>query len=380
MAVSAPGMISDIDLGTAFAGKRVLLTGHTGFKGSWLALWLADLGAEVFGLALDPPTAPSMFGTCRIAEILDHRVGDIRDAALVRSHCLEVRPDIVFHLAAQPIVRRSYVDPIETMATNVMGTAHVLEGVRALDAACAVVVVSSDKCYENRSWPWGYRENDPMGGSDPYSASKGATELVTTSWRRSFFGVDSPVKLASGRAGNVVGGGDWAADRIIPDCVRAFIRGDQVTLRNPDATRPWQHVLEPLGGYLLLAARLMGPDPDRWCEGWNFGPSAQDVRPVSALVALAAKEWDGARAWSTSPGPHPEEAAMLSLNCDKAIGQLGWRPTWSCETMMRETLRWFRAWHTGGEDLRALTRAQIADFSRDATWIGSEPRLATEYA
>lgn len=362
---------SDVDLGAIFAGKRVLMTGHTGFKGSWLTLWLTELGAEVYGLALPPPTSPSMFEACRIDELVDHHVGDIRDVAVVQDRLLQVKPDIVFHLAAQPIVRRSYIDPLETMATNVMGTAHVLEGVRALDAACAVVVVSSDKCYENRSWIWGYRENDPMGGSDPYSASKGATELVTTSWRRSFFGPNSLVKLASGRAGNVVGGGDWADDRIIPDCIRAFAQGEKVELRNPAATRPWQHVLEPLGGYLLLAARLMGSQPDRWCEGWNFGPASQDVRSVSTLVALAAQEWGNTSEWTSSPGPHPKEAAILSLNCDKAIGELGWQPTWSCETMMRETVRWFRAWHDGTADLRALTLAQIREFSHDSAWIGS---------
>lgn len=365
-----------VDLGSVFAGKRVLLTGHTGFKGSWLSLWLDELGAEVFGLALPPPTTPSMFEACRIIDLVDHAVVDIRDADAVRRRVIEVRPDIVLHLAAQPIVRRSYVDPIETMATNVMGTAHVLEGIRALDAPCAAIVVSSDKCYENRSWVWGYRENDPMGGSDPYSASKGATELVTTSWRRSFFGSNSPVKLASGRAGNVIGGGDWADDRIIPDCIRAFARGDRVALRNPAATRPWQHVLEPLGGYLLLAARLMGPDADRWCEGWNFGPAAQDVRPVSSLVALAAQEWGGETEWTASVGSHPKEATMLSLNCDKAIAELGWQPTWTCEAMIRETVRWFRAWHEGDTDLRALTLAQISDFSRDAAWVAPGTRGA----
>ena len=358
-----------IDLASVFRGKRVLLTGHTGFKGSWLALWLTELGAEVHGLALDPPTEPSMFEMCRVEQMVDHYVGDIRDADLVRRRFLEVRPDAVFHLAAQPIVRKSDLDPVETMEVNVMGTAHVLEGVRALEAPCAVVVVSSDKCYENRSWVWGYRENDPMGGSDPYSASKGATELVTTSWRRSFFGPEAEVKLASGRAGNVIGGGDWADDRIIPDCIRAFARGEQVALRNPTATLPWQHVLEPLGGYLLLCARLLGEEPDRWCEGWNFGPAARDVRPVSELVALAADAWGSDSEWTGSPGLHPKEAAMLSLNCDKAIGELGWQPTWSCETMMQETGRWFRAWHDGDTNLGLLTLAQIAEFSRDATWI-----------
>jgi CDP-glucose 4,6-dehydratase len=364
------GANAGVDLAAAFAGKRVLLTGHTGFKGSWLALWLEDLGAEVHGLALPPPTEPSLFEICGIESRLGHHIGDIRDAEATRSRVLAVRPDVVFHLAAQPIVRRSYLDPLETMATNVMGTAHVLEGVRALEAPCAVVVVSSDKCYENRSWVWGYRESDPMGGSDPYSASKGATELVTTAWRRSFFS-GGPVKLASARAGNVIGGGDWAADRIIPDCIRAFAADQPVLLRNPAATRPWQHVLEPLGGYLLLAARLLGPDPERWCEGWNFGPAPQDVRPVSDLVALAAESWGAGCSWSGSPGPHPKEAAMLSLNCDKAIAELGWQPTWDCERMIRETVHWFRAWRDGATDMLALTRAQIADFAAETGWLAA---------
>ena len=354
------------DLPAAFAGKRVLLTGHTGFKGSWLSLWLDRLGAEVFGLSLAPPTTPSMFEVCDVASTLDHKVGDIRDYDLVRDRVAAVRPEVVLHLAAQPIVRQSYVDPLETMSSNVMGTAHVLEAVRASGLSCAVVVVSSDKCYDNRGWIWGYRENDPMGGSDPYSASKGMTELVTSSWRDSFFGPDSGVALASARAGNVIGGGDWAADRIIPDCIRAFAEGRSVELRNPRATRPWQHVLEPLGGYLLLASRLMGDDSREYCSGWNFGPSPQDVRPVADLVAMAAKAWGGAADWIASPGPHPHEAAVLSLNCDKAISTLDWRPTWSLETMIGHTADWFRAWRDGETDMRALTLAQIDAFTAEA--------------
>ncbi len=361
------------EIGTALAGKRVLLTGHTGFKGSWLALWLRQLGADVYGLALEPPTTPSMFALCRIAEDMDHRIGDIRDYAVVRARVADVRPDLVMHLAAQPIVRQSYVDPLETMATNVMGTAHVLEAVRSWGQHCAVVVVSSDKCYDNRGWVWGYRENDPMGGSDPYSASKGATELVTSSWRDSFFGGDSGVNLASARAGNVIGGGDWAADRIIPDCIRAFCEGRGVELRNPRATRPWQHVLEPLGGYLLVAARLLSASPEPYCTGWNFGPAARDVRPVEDLVGMIAGHWGSDAAWSKSPGPHPKEAAILSLNCDKAAAELGWHPTWSLEAMIGHTAGWFQAWHKGDADMRAVTMDQIAAFAADVG-SGAAPR------
>lgn len=353
-------------LATAYAGKRVFLTGHTGFKGSWAALWLHRLGAKVTGLALPPNTNPAMFDLCGIEGIIDHHLGDIRNAALVRELLVAAEPDIVLHLAAQPIVRQSYVDPLETMATNVMGTAHVLEAVRAAARPMAVVVVSSDKCYDNRGWVWGYRENDAMGGSDPYSASKGATELVTASWRDSFFGPDSGVRLASARAGNVIGGGDWAANRIVPDCVRSFCVGRRVELRNPLATRPWQHVLEPLGGYLLLGAELMAAKGGDYCSGWNFGPAAQDVRPVEELVEMMARHWGASAQWDKSLGPHPKEAAVLSLNCDKAVSQLGWSPTWSLDTMIGQTARWYRAWYEGGHDMQALSFMQIEDFLKTA--------------
>lgn len=348
-----------------FRGKRVLVTGHTGFKGSWLSLWLEKLGAEVSGYSLMPPTVPAMFDLCRVSDGINHRIGDIRDAAGMTSFMREIRPDIVFHLAAQPIVRQSYEDPIETVTTNIVGTANVLEAVRALGTPCAVVVVTSDKCYENRDWIWGYREADPMGGHDPYSMSKGATELVVSSWRRSFFGEGSGVKLASARAGNVLGGGDWAKDRIIPDCIRAFSRGEKVELRNPGATRPWQHVLEPLGGYLLLAARLLSKDADQYCTGWNFGPSTDDVQPVGTIVRMLASEWGDGADSTTSSGLHPKEAALLSLNCDKAIGLLHWKPCWHLDDLVRHSVDWYRRWLRAPADLRQITLEQISIFEGD---------------
>lgn len=349
----------------AFRGKRVLVTGHTGFKGSWLTLWLERLGAEVAGFSLAPPTDPAMFDLCRVADGIDHHIGDIRDLADLNGVVRDFRPDVVFHLAAQPIVRLSYDDPIETVTTNVVGTANVLEAVRALDAPCAVVVVTSDKCYENREWIWGYREDDPMGGHDPYSMSKGATELVVASWRRSFFGANSSVKLASARAGNVIGGGDWAKDRIVPDCVRAFSAGQTVELRNPGAIRPWQHVLEPLGGYLLLGAGLLSDAADSYCEGWNFGPATDDVQPVGTIVRLMAEQWGDGAASSMSKGPHPKEAALLSLNCDKAIGRLHWKPCWHLDTLVQQTVRWYREWLVHPEGLRQITIDQISQFEGD---------------
>lgn len=346
----------------ALAGRRVLLSGHTGFKGAWLSLWLKRLGAEVYGLALEPPTSPSMFALCDLDRHVDHEVIDIRNYEAVRARVAAVRPSVVFHLAAQPLVRRSYLDPLETVATNVMGTAHILEAVRAEAQPCAIVVISSDKCYDNRDWVWGYRENDPLGGDDPYSASKGSTELVAASWRKSFFGAESPIAMATARAGNVIGGGDWAADRIVTDCVRSFIQGERVELRNPNATRPWQHVLEPLSGYLLLAARLLGPDADSYCSAWNFGPRAQDVQSVATLVDRLARSWGETTEWGLSEGPHPHEARSLALNCDKAQAELGWFPTWSLQTAADRTASWYRAWHRGATDMLEFSQAQIADF------------------
>lgn len=348
----------------AFRGKRVLVTGHTGFKGSWLSLWLERLGADVAGYSLAPPTSPAMFDLCGIDEGIRHRIGDIRDLAAMTQFVRETRPDIVFHLAAQPIVRQSYDDPLDTVTTNIVGTANLLEAVRALGSPCAVVVVTSDKCYENRDWIWGYREDDPMGGHDPYSMSKGATELVVSSWRRSFFGGDSGVRLASARAGNVIGGGDWAKDRIVPDCIRAFSKGEKVALRNPGATRPWQHVLEPLGGYLLLAARLLSQNGDDYCSGWNFGPATDDVQPVGRIVRMMVEEWGDDAASTMSNGPHPKEASLLSLNCDKAMGLLHWKPCWHLDALVRQTVGWYKQWLDDPALLRQATLGQIAAFER----------------
>lgn len=352
------------DFLSSFAGKRVLVTGHTGFKGSWLSMWLSRLGADVYGYALSPPTSPAMFDLCAVAGNMDHMVGDIRDHSKLAARVATVKPDIVFHLAAQPIVRLSYTDPLETLSTNVMGTANLLEAVRSNNIACAVVVVTSDKCYENNNWVWGYRETDPMGGYDPYSMSKGATELVVSSWRNSFFGDDSAIKLASARAGNVVGGGDWAQDRIVPDCIRAFIEGGNVELRSPAATRPWQHVLEPLGGYLLLAARLLDGDADKYCSGWNFGPSTDDVRPVQDIVRLLAESWGEGASWSVTSGTHPKEATMLALNCDKANNLLDWRPCWRLEELVSQTTNWYKVWKNCPAELSAETEKQIAVFEQ----------------
>jgi CDP-glucose 4,6-dehydratase len=356
------------ELAATYRGKTVLLTGHTGFKGSWLTLWLSRLGAKVVGFAL-APEPDSMFVTADVATACQHQVGDVRDFAQVCSALNACKPDVVFHLAAQALVRQSYADPLETLATNVNGTAHVLEAIRVTGHRCAVVVVSSDKCYENREWVYGYREDDAMGGFDPYSMSKGATELVTSSWRRSFF---PPAKLAehgvaigSARAGNVIGGGDMATDRIVPDCVRALAKGQAIGVRNPQATRPWQHVLEPLGGYLLLGMRLLGPRAQDFCEGWNFGPQTASAQPVSALAAALVKGWGSGR-WvdQSEPGAH-HEASLLRLSIDKAHAKLGWQPRWAFDETIARTVAWYRAQvvdRASPERLRALSVEQIAAY------------------
>lgn len=360
--------------GNAFAGRRVLLTGHTGFKGSWLSEWLLALGADVTGFALPPPTDPALFDQLNLARRLRHVQADVRDATKVADVVGESRPDFIFHLAAQSLVRESYAQPVDTFATNVMGTINVLEAARALDRPCVVIVVTTDKCYLNREWHYGYREDDPLGGRDPYSGSKAAAEIATAAWRSSFFD-KSPVRIASGRAGNVIGGGDWAKDRIVPDCIRALSAGRPIPVRNRLATRPWQHVLEPLAGYLWLAASLAAvparQDDDTSLEsGFNFGPDSDSNRNVGDLVSRVLQHWPGAWA-DASDGAALHEARFLHLSTDKAARLLRWRPVWSFERTIAETVGWYHA-AIGAEPptIARYTCEQIALYSSDAAAAG----------
>ena len=341
-------------------GKRVFLTGHTGFKGTWLSLWLQSLGAEVCGFALTPPTTPALFDAAGAAEGMHSIIGDIRDLDALARAMHGFRPEIVIHMAAQPLVRLSYREPVQTYATNVMGTVHVLEAARQLgDPVKAIVNVTTDKCYENREWVWGYRENEPMGGHDPYSNSKGCAELVSSAYRQSYF-ASSDTALATARAGNVIGGGDWAEDRLVPDILRAFERGEPVVLRNPHATRPWQHVLEPLSGYLQLAEALV--ERGQACaEGWNFGPTDTDVQPVQWIVERMARAWGDGAQWRVDGGDHPHEASLLKLDISKANAKLQWQPRWRLEDSLQRIVRWHQAWRAG-ESARALCLADIQDF------------------
>ena len=354
--------------GGVYRGRRVLLTGHTGFKGGWLALWLAELGAEVHGYALEPPTTPSLFEDAGVASVLaSHTVGDIRDARALRGALAAASPEIVIHMAAQPLVRLSYEQPADTYEVNVMGTVRLLDAVRVTPSVRVCQVVTSDKCYENREWPYGYRENDPMGGYDPYSSSKGCAELVVSAYRRSYFG-DAATSLSSVRAGNVIGGGDWALDRIVPDCVRALAAGESVLVRNPDAVRPWQHVLEPLAGYLHLAAAQWSA-PALGAEGWNFGPSPAGSVPVREIVETAIGCW-GEGEWHSPPrAPGAlHEAHLLKLDTTKAQTLLGWRPAYEVGEAVSETARWYRARHDAGAafDGGALCREQIGRYTERA--------------
>ncbi|WP_114859437.1 CDP-glucose 4,6-dehydratase [Azospirillum brasilense] len=343
-------------------GKRVLVTGHTGFKGSWLSLWLLNMGAKVTGLALEPPTDPSLFALAGLERRMDSRIGDIRDPAAVDAAVRAAEPEILIHMAAQPLVRLSYDEPVETFATNVMGTVHVLEAARRCPSLRACVVVTTDKCYENREWPWPYRETEPMGGYDPYSASKGCAELVTSAWRRSFFGKPEAAAIASARAGNVIGGGDWALDRLVPDCMRALMAGRAIPVRNPHAIRPWQHVLEPLGGYLLLAERLWGNPADH-ADAWNFGPSDDDARPVSWIVSHVVGRWGDGAAWELIGGDHPHEATYLRVDSSKARMQLGWEPRLGLADCLDWTVDWFRRYHAG-ENVERVTLDQIERYEQ----------------
>lgn len=352
-------------LARAFAGRRVLVTGHTGFKGGWLCLWLKRLGAEVTGIALPPPPGPSLFDALGLADLIDHRIGDIRSQESFDRAVEGVDADLVIHMAAQALVRPSYQSPVDTYLTNVVGTAVVLDAARRMPSLKAAVVITSDKCYENNEWPWPYRETDAMGGADPYSASKGCTELVASSYRRSYFAAPGGALLATARAGNVIGGGDWAVDRLIPDIIRAIIAGVPVDIRNPASVRPWQHVLEPLSGYLTLAAKLLTPEGPRFADGWNFGPNPDAFCNVEAVARGLCAAWgDGApelRLGKVPAGPH--EAVMLTLDSSKAHQQLGWRPRLTSEQAISFTADWYRAFSTGDTSLRALTEAQIATYT-----------------
>lgn len=342
-------------------GKRVLLTGHTGFKGSWMSLWLQSMGAQVTGYALNPPTEPSLFEAARVAEGMTSIIGDIRDLEKLQAVFAEHQPEIVFHMAAQPLVRYSYSAPVETYSTNVMGTVNLLEAVRHTGSVKSVVNITTDKCYENREWEWAYRENEPMGGFDPYSSSKGCAELVSAAYRSSFFNTANyskhGVALATVRAGNVIGGGDWAEDRLIPDILRAFEQGKVVNIRNPNSIRPWQHVLEPLRGYLTLAEQLYNHGP-RFAEGWNFGPNDEDARPVGWIVEKMVKLWGNGASWQNDSGEHPHEANYLKLDISKARKHLAWHPALRLDDALQFIVDWAQQ-RQAGADVRQLTLAQI---------------------
>ncbi|OQW86958.1 MAG: CDP-glucose 4,6-dehydratase [Rhodoferax ferrireducens] len=343
-------------------GKRVLLTGHTGFKGSWLSLWLQSLGVQVHGLALAPPTTPNLFTVAQVASgMASHTIGDIRDLVTVQQAMQSAQPDIVIHMAAQPLVRLSYAEPVETYATNVMGTVHVLESARHTPSVKSIVVVTTDKCYENKEWAWGYRENEPMGGHDPYSNSKGCAELVTSAYRNSFL-QSGGVAVASARAGNVIGGGDWAADRLVPDILRAFEANQPVVIRNPHATRPWQHVLEPLSGYLTLAEHLY-LDGQAFAEGWNFGPQDDDAKPVQWIVECMVTHWGNDASWQQDGSTHPHEAGYLKLDISKAKARLGWQPRWPLTTALEKIAAWHHAYlHLA--NMREFTIEQIQNYAQ----------------
>lgn len=342
-------------------GKRVLLTGHTGFKGSWLSLWLQSMGAQVVGFALAPPTKPSLFEVACVKQGMTSIIGDIRDLEHIRTVFAEHQPEIVIHMAAQPLVRYSYIEPVETYSTNVMGVVNLLEAVRSTPSVKAVVNVTTDKCYENREWAWGYRENEAMGGYDPYSSSKGCAELVTAAYRNSYFHPakyhEHGVAIASARAGNVIGGGDWAEDRLIPDIMRAITESRAVNIRNPHAIRPWQHVLEPLSGYLLLAQKLY-EDGAAFAEGWNFGPNDEDAKPVQWIVERLTQSWGEGASWTVDGGEHPHEAHYLKLDCSKAKGQLNWHPRWHLDEALVKIVDWHQACRDE-KDMREITLQQI---------------------
>ena len=342
-------------------GKRVFLTGHTGFKGSWLSLWLFSLGANVRGYSLNPLTQPSLFSEAKIDSIAESHIGDIRDQDTLQESMVSFKPDILIHMAAQPLVRYSYDEPIETYEVNVIGTAKVLEVARGCSNLKAIINITTDKCYENDGRTKGFKENDPMGGYDPYSSSKGCAELVTSSYRRSFL-QDQGIGLASVRAGNVIGGGDWADDRLIPDILKSFENGSSVIVRNPLATRPWQHVLEPLSGYLVLAQKLY-QNPKEYAEGWNFGPNEQDVKPVDWILDKMISKWPNS-SWEFDSSFSPHEAGFLKLDISKAKSKLGWSPLWSLSDTLEKIVNWHQAW-LNKEDMQVVCLAEIKEYTKD---------------
>jgi CDP-glucose 4,6-dehydratase len=350
-------------------GKKVFVTGHTGFKGSWLCLWLYSLGAEVTGYAFAPPTKPSLYELAGVDQLVHCVQGDVRDNAALIQSVHNARPEILFHMAAQSLVRESYKDPVATYSTNVMGTVNFFEALRGCPEARSVVNVTTDKCYANREWFWGYRENEPMGGYDPYSNSKACSELITASYRDSFFSHKDyrkhHVAIASARSGNVIGGGDWAADRLVPDCIRSLLSGEPILIRNPGATRPWQHVLEPLSGYLLLAQKLYLEGP-RFAEAWNFGPGDEDEKSVEWIVKKICSCWGDGASYQVAAGPHPHEANCLKLDCSKAKSELGWHPRWNLEHAIQKAIEWTRGYRER-EDIRKVCQAQIQEFENAAT-------------
>ncbi len=340
-------------------GRKVLMTGHTGFKGSWLSLWLQAMGADLRGISLAPPTAPALFEVAKVAQGMDSQIADIRDAGVIARLVKDFQPEVVIHMAAQPLVRLSYQQPIETYATNVMGTVHVLEAARHAGSVRAIVNVTTDKCYDNREWAWGYREDEAMGGHDPYSSSKGCAELVSSAYRKSFL-KEAGIGMATARAGNVIGGGDWALDRLVPDTLLALEKGQPVQIRNPHAIRPWQHVLEPLSGYLLLAEKLH-EHGQAFAEGWNFGPQDEDARPVQWIVEQLCQTWGQGASWKLQPGQHPHEASYLKLDISKAKQRLRWTPRWSLNTALTHITDWHQAW-LRGQDMRSLCLSQISQY------------------
>ena len=339
-----------------WSGKRVLVTGHTGFKGAWLCIWLRELGAIVSGFSLEPTTSPALYDLAKLGETITSHIGDIRSEAAIRQVIRTAEPEILFHMAAQPLVQASYADPVTTYATNVMGTVHVLEAAREVESVKVVINVTSDKCYENREWVWAYRESDDIGGYDPYSSSKGCAELVTSAYRRSFL-TDAGIALASARSGNVIGGGDWSAGRIVPDLLRAAETGKSIDIRNPEAIRPWQHVLEPLAGYLILAQKLF-EDESRYADAWNFGPSENSAIPVRELARRLFNLLESEGGWKDSSQASPHESQLLRLDISKAKQGLGWEPLWSIDDTLEKVAEWHTGWRSK-VDIESLCIGQI---------------------